>query len=162
DTIIRRVCYVVVPLSVVLIKYYPGLGVVYDQWIGAAVYQGAALGKNGLGVVCLVSGIFFVWDTVRRWPYRSDGLTTRTLLINGALIGMTLWLLRLSNSATAQLCLLIGCLVLLAVRWRSSGARLQWLKVGIPIWTCLYLGLDYLFGLQSLITSALGREMTLT
>ena len=103
DAVIRRVCYVVVPLSVVLIKYYPELGVTYDQWTGVPAYQGATLDKNGLGGVCLVSGIFFVWDTVRRWPHRRDGLTTRTLLINGALIGMTLWLLWLSSSATSQL-----------------------------------------------------------
>jgi exopolysaccharide production protein ExoQ len=162
DAVIRRVCYVVVPLSVVLIKYYPELGVTYDQWIGVPEYQGATLGKNSLGSLCLVSGIFFFWDTVRRWPYRRDGLTTRTLLVNGALIGMTLWLLWLSNSATSQLCLLIACLVVLAAHWRSSGARPLWLKVGIPISMCLYLGLEYLFGINSLITSALGREPTLT
>lgn len=162
DAVIRRVCYVVVPLSVVLIKYYPELGVAYNPWIGVPAYQGVALSKNGLGGVCLVSGIFFVWDTVRRWPYRRDSLTTRTLLINVALIGMTLWLLWLSSSATSQLCLLIACLAVLAAHWRSSGARPLWLKVGIPIWMCLYLGLDYLFELQSLITSALGRDTTLT
>jgi exopolysaccharide production protein ExoQ len=162
DAVIRRVCYVVVPLSVVLIKYYRELGVTNDQWTGLSAYQGATLNKNSLGTLCLVSGIFFVWDTVRRWPHRRDGLTTRTLLINGALIGMTLWLLRLSNSATSQLCLLVACLVVLAAHWRSSGARPLWLKVGIPIWMCLYLGLDYLFELQSLIASALGRESTLT
>src|SRR5262245_1786846 len=51
---------------------------------------------------------------------------------------------------------------MLAAHWRSSGARAQWLQVGIPIWMCLYLGLDYLFGLQGLITSAVGRDPTLT
>jgi exopolysaccharide production protein ExoQ len=162
DAVIRRVCYVVLPLSVVLIRYYRELAVTYDQWTGAPAYQGATLNKNSLGALCLVSGIFFVWDTVRRWPYRRDGLTRRTLFINGALIGVTVWLLWLSNSATSQLCFLIACLVVLAAHWRSSGARSQWLQVGIPIWMCLYLGLDYLFGLQSLITSAVGRDTTLT
>src|SRR5262249_21101200 len=162
ESVIRRVCYVVVPLSVVLIRYYRELAVTYDQWTGSPAYQGATLDKNSLGSLCLVSGIFFVWDTVRRWPYRGDRLIRRTLLINGALIGMTLWLLWLSNSATSQLCLLIGCLVVLIAHRRSSGGRPMWLKVGIPILTCLYLGLDYLFGLQSLITSAVGRQATLT
>src|SRR5262245_2075789 len=162
EAVIRRVCYVVVPLSVVIIRYYRELGVTYDQWTGAPAYQGATLDKNSLGSLCLVSGIFFVWDTVRRWPYRRDRLIMRTLLLNGALIGMTLWLLWLSNSATSQLCLLIACLVVLAAYRRSSVARPLWLKLGIPICTCLYLGLDYLFGLQGLITSALGRQATLT
>ena len=162
DAVIRRLCYVVVPLSVVLIKYYPELGVTYDPWLGVPAYQGVALSKNGLGGMCLVSGIFFVWDTVRRWPYRRDGFTTRTLLINGALIGMTLWLLWLSSSATSQICLLIACLVVMAVHRRSSAARPLWLKISIPIWMCLYLGLDYLLGLQGLITSTLGRDVTMT
>ena len=60
----RRLCYLLVSLSVVLVKYYPQMGKMYSEWTGAAYYVGATSSKNGLGVLCLVSGIFFFWDTV--------------------------------------------------------------------------------------------------
>ena len=55
-----------------------------------------------LGVLCLISGIFFFWDTVTRWPERKERRTKRIILVNVAFIAMTLWLLNLSSSATSQ------------------------------------------------------------
>ena len=86
----------------------------------------------------------------------------RTILLDALLIGMTLWLLNLSHSATSQLCLLIACMVILATHWRLSRARPQWLKIAIPTSVCLYFALEYVFGVTSLVTSAFGRDTTLT
>ena len=57
--VLRRLSYLVIPLSVVLVKYYPGIGSTYDPWTGIAQYSGATTSKNMLGVACLVSGLFF-------------------------------------------------------------------------------------------------------
>ena len=160
--VLRRVCYIFIPLSVVLIRYYPELGVTYDPWTGARAYQGASLSKNGLGGLCLISGIFFVWDSVTRWPQRRDRRTRRTILFDLAFIGMTLWLLRLSDSATSKLCFLIGCIVIIGIHWRFRSTRPLWLKIAIPASICLYLALESFFGLTDFITSALGRDTTMT
>src|SRR5262245_16955435 len=53
DAVIRRVCYVVLPLSIVLIRYYREFAVTYHPWTGAPAYQGATLDKNLLGGLCL-------------------------------------------------------------------------------------------------------------
>ena len=95
-TLFRRLCFLLIPLSVMLIKYFPGDG--QDDttmWTGVAQYSGATTSKNMLGVACLVSGIFFFWDTVTRWSDRKERRTKRILLVNFAFIGMTLWLLNL-------------------------------------------------------------------
>src|SRR5262249_30228669 len=72
DAIVVRLSYIFVPLSVVLVKCFPALGVTFAPWTGAPQYQGASLSKNGLGGLCLISGLFLLWDIVRRWPHRRN------------------------------------------------------------------------------------------
>ena len=112
QTVLRRVCYVLIPLSIVLYKYFPELGMQYDTWSGAAMYVGVTTSKNMLGALCLVGGLFFSWDTFQRWPNRSERVAKRVIMVNAAFIAMTLWLLYLANSATSRLCLALGVAVL--------------------------------------------------
>ena len=52
-----RVGFVLMPLSVLLIKYYPYLGRIYNPWTGDPENTGAALNKNMLGVMTSFSGL---------------------------------------------------------------------------------------------------------
>src|SRR4030095_14089997 len=121
-----------IPLSVILIKYYPGIGVVYDQWLGMPAIVGVAPDKNALGGLCLTSGIFFFWDVCRRWPLRRNRSTKRTILVDVAFLGMTLWLLKLANSATSLACLVAGSFLIVVMHSRSIKTRPMWLKIAIP------------------------------
>jgi len=160
--LLRRLAYLLIPLSIVLVKYFLYLAVHYDPWTGRAEYVGAATSKNMLGVMCLVSGIFFFWDTVTRWAQRKEPRTKRILAVNFAFLGMVLWLLNLSNSATSRVCLLLGCMVILVAssKWGKRGPVL--LKALIPLGFCLYLVLWYGLDLQGLLASQVGRDPTLT
>src|SRR5713101_6808038 len=60
ETLIKRCAYVLIPLSIVLIKYYPNLGKSYSEWTGAAYYTGVTTNKNMLGYLLFVFGLFFV------------------------------------------------------------------------------------------------------
>ncbi|MGA9061701.1 MAG: O-antigen ligase family protein [Terracidiphilus sp.] len=161
-TVLRRLCFLLIPLSVVMIKYYPALGVHYDFWTGAPEFTGAALSKNTLGGLCVVSGLVFFWDTARRWPERKNRRARQTILINATFIVMTLWLLHLSNSVTSQVCLIIACSV---VAWACSkwGKRklllLKWLMPGSFL---LYLVLNLAFDMNGQLAAELGRTPTLT
>lgn len=161
-TLLRRLCYLLIPLSIVLVKYFPQTGRGYDVWTGAAFYNGAATSKNMLGALCLVSGIFFFWDTITRWPERKARRTRRSLLVNFAFMGMTLWLLKLSNSATSRVCLVIGCLVIVAVHSRWAKRHPGFLKVLPPVGFCLYLILAFGLDLNGELASQVGRNSTLT
>ncbi len=107
-TLLRRLFFLLIPLSVVLIKYYPDLGKQFSYWTGATEFIGAATSKNMLGVLCLVSGLFFFWDTLTRWSDRKDQRTRRIIKVNMVFIAMTLWLLNLASSATSTVCLLLA------------------------------------------------------
>jgi exopolysaccharide production protein ExoQ len=94
ESIIRRTIYVLIPLSVVLIKYFPQYGIDYAPWSGWRMWIGVTLQKNSLGRLCFVAIIFLVWSLTERrkekrapvWKY--EGLTELFL------IAVSIWLLR--------------------------------------------------------------------
>src|SRR5437762_3157805 len=63
--LMKRCAYVVVPVSILWIKYYPNLGRRFDHWTGAAMSNGIAYQKNSLGGDCLIVGFFFFWYLLR-------------------------------------------------------------------------------------------------
>jgi O-antigen ligase len=161
-TFFRRLYYVMIPLSILLIRYYTQLGIHYSQWTGAPEYVGAATSKNTLGALCMLSGLFFFWDTVTRWPERKEGRTKRILLVNLLFIAMTIWLLEKSSSATSHVCLAIGCLVILAVRSDWGNRHSTTLKVLMPACFLIYLVLAFGFDLSGSMAGAVGRDPSLT
>ena len=161
-TLLRRLGYLLIPLSVLLIKYFPELGRHYDSWTGIASVDGATTSKNMLGVVCLICGLFFVWDTVTRWSDRKELRTKRIILVNFVFLAMTLWTLNLADSATSRVCLALGCLVIWAARSRWGRRRDSLMKVFLPACFCLYLLLAFGFDFNGEIASHLGRNPTLT
>jgi exopolysaccharide production protein ExoQ len=164
-SLLRRLGYLLIPLSVLLVKYYPFISRRYDYWTGVPEYVGATTSKNMLGVLCLVSGLFFFWDTVTRWSDRKERRTRWIMLVNVALIYWTLWLLFMCNSATSRLCLMLGCLVIVAAHRKTAKHRpALLLKVLIPVGICVYLVLSFVFGIDinAEIAQAVGRDPTLT
>jgi hypothetical protein len=161
-TLLRRLCYLLIPLSILLVKYYPGIGRQYSEWTGLAMYVGATTSKNMLGVLCLVSGMFFFWDTVTHWADRKQEPNRRVILVNVAFILMTLWLLKLSHSATSTVCLALGCLVIAAAHGKAGRRHPGFLKTVIPACFCLYLILGFGFGMNADLAEAVGRDPTLT
>jgi len=161
-TLLRRLLYLLVPLSILLIKYYPYLGKRFSDWTGAAEFIGATTSKNMLGALCLVSGIFFFWDTVTRWSDRKDRRTRRILAVNIAFIAMTLWLLNLASSATSNVCLAMGCLVIVAANTGISRRYPGFLKFLTPAAFCVYLVLAFGFDINGDLAGAVGRDPTLT
>jgi len=162
STVIRRFSSIVLFLSLILIKYYPGMAIVYDPWLGKPEYVGATTSKNMLGVVCLISGLFYFWDTLGRWPERKTPEARRVLVANIALMAVTWKLLMLSNSATSQGCLFLGCLIMMIVRSRWAKANPRLVTTGIPVGLAGLALLDFLFDLSSTVAGLFGRDPTLT
>src|SRR4030095_2978102 len=145
ETVIRRLCYLLIPLSIIFIKYFPLLGRGYDNWTGMAYYTGVTNNKNLLGVLCVISGLFFFWDILKRWSVRKETNTRRIILVDLFFIAMTLWLMQQARSATSNLCLFVGCTIF------DLGARLSVrrnptkLKILIPLTLSAYFILDFVF-----------------
>ena len=159
-TLLRRLSYVLTSLSIVLIKYYPDISKDYNWWTGASYISGATTSKNMLGVLCLVSGIFFFWDTATRWSDRNDRRTRKIIIVNIAFFAVTLWLLNLANSATSRVCLVIGCLVIAAAHSGWGKRHPGFLKVLIPATFFMYLIVAFGFDLNGQLAVQVGRDPT--
>lgn len=161
-TLFRRLCFLFIPLSILLVKYFPYIGKQYEFWSGSNMFVGAATSKNMLGVACLVSGVYFFWDTVSHWSERKQRGGKFTILVNLILFAMTLYLLNLSNSATSKVCLALGCLVVAAANLRIMKRHPGILKASIPIALCAYMILQFGFGINGEIAGMVGRNANLT
>ncbi|HEX3744907.1 MAG TPA: O-antigen ligase family protein [Bryobacteraceae bacterium] len=162
STLLRRLGYLLVPLSVVLIKYFPVIARVYDPWTGAVSYSGASTSKNMLGILCLVCGIYFFWDTVVRWPDRRNRQQKRVLVVNIVFLSAIVWLLNTCQSATSGTCLALACLVILAVRSKVTRNRPQIIMLTIPCIFLIAILLAFGLGLKGDFSKALGRDATMS
>jgi exopolysaccharide production protein ExoQ len=161
-TFLRRLYFLLIPLSVVMIKYYPQLSMQYNQWTGAPEYIGVSTSKNTLGALCMMSGIFFFWDTLTRWSDRKERRTRKIIFLNLIFLAMTLWLLHDAKSATSSVCLGIGCFIIAAVHsgWRTRHRGfVKWL---IPGLFAVYLIAAFGLGLNGDLAGAVGRNSTFT
>ncbi len=150
-----RSSYVLVPLSVLLIRYFPDLSRYYDL-TGAVSYSGVSTNKNMLGMTLTVLGLALLWavaDSLERRPWRR-----LELFAYGVLLVMIVWLLRVIDCATALLCINVSALGLLFLRAskvrRNIGA---WLAVG-GLAALLLVILD----VKSTVLELLGRDPSLT
>ena len=163
-TLFRRLFFLLIPLCILTIKYYPEIGRTYNIWSGQPMYVGATTSKNMLGLLCLVSGLFFFWDILTRWYDRRDGRTKRIILLNVVFIAGTLWLLNISDSATPRICLGFGGVVMAAAHTNAAKNHPTLFKWLIPVPLCLFILLTYGFGvdIMTAVAQAAGRDPTLT
>lgn len=70
--VLRRSAYILIPFSLVLIKYYPSLGRAYGRWSGVEMWTGVTGQKNELGRLCMIGLFFLLWSLyVHRRELRS-------------------------------------------------------------------------------------------
>src|SRR5215475_1372158 len=116
--LMKRCAYVVVPVSILFIKYYPELGRGFSPW-GGTENTGITTNKNMLGGDCLILGFFFFWYLLQIWQSeRGTWRRNELRLIAGFSIGIW-WLFSQAHSATSSISLVVGILVVVFVGIRS-------------------------------------------
>jgi O-antigen ligase len=158
--LMKRCAYVVVPVSILFIKYYPQWGRSYDPWTGFQKTNGIAIGKNALGADCLILGFFFFWYLLQIWhTERNTWRRNELRLIGGVLIGIW-WLFSQAHSATSVISLLIAILIVGFVGIRSINKNF----IGTYLLAALVLlaAAELAFGISGHLSEALGRGSTLS
>lgn len=152
--VLRRLAFLLLPLSVLFVKYYPDLGRAYHV-DGTLMFTGVGHQKNDLGLMCLTAGIYAFWEILQN---RQPG-TKATAVI---LILMLAWLLHLSNSQTSLACLAVAVSLFVAGRSgfiRTKPSRL----IGLVVYAALvYWILQGLLDIKGLVLGLLGRNPSLT
>jgi exopolysaccharide production protein ExoQ len=152
--LMKRCAYLIVPVSVLWIKYYPDLGRGFSPW-GGAETNGIAIGKNMLGADCLILGYFFFWYWLQiRQTERSRWRRHELWLAVGFLVGIW-WLFSQAHSATSLTCVIVGILVLVFVGIRFINKNL----IGTYLLGALVILViaEAVFGISAHFSESLGR-----
>jgi O-antigen ligase len=160
-----RSAYVCVPLSIVLIRYFPDVSRSYVGYhSNQLTYLGVAGHKNGLGMLAAMAAVVLLWDLLdvpRTWGRRRSpggvGVAVRCLVL-----AMAWYLLLIVDSATSLVCATFASLLIAAVRLpflQRAPGRLEGHAVAgaLLVWS-----VDSLFNLKAALVQRLGRDMTLT
>lgn len=158
--VLRRMAYISLPLSVLFIRYYPELGRGYAM-DGEQMFTGISSQKNGLGLICMLSGVYLVWELL--FGGQREGLSRARIHFSQYLliVPMAVWLLYMSHSATSIMCFLVATGILLYSRIpvvvreprRNIYPLLALLVIAFLLATT---------DLSSAILGMLGRDATLT
>jgi exopolysaccharide production protein ExoQ len=168
-TVFKRLTYILIPFSLLLIKYFPSLGRAYREHSGGTMWIGVTTTKNGLGALCMISIFFLVWNYVtnRRkrgasW-FRLESFSYLFILI----IALHMLLGEGAYSATALVCLPVGIITFLVLVWtRNRQVRLTANIFVIPLTLIFVVGTYLPFAgtssLMSTVSGKLGRDATFT
>jgi len=158
---LARVGFLLVPLSILFIKYYGDLGRAFDSTTGAPMYIGITTGKNLLGMICLISIIAAEWSFFQAFPGRGRRTRVGPLVATGTLLAMGLWLFWLANSMTSLSCFLLASCVMAATRFRLVIRRPSLVHFFILAVVCVSASVLFL-NLGGGVLETMGRDPTLT
>jgi len=158
---LARIGFLLIPASVLLIKYYPSLGSHYTRWVGKKYYTGVTLDKNMLGVICLISGLGCVWRLIEAFRAQGTPPKKQPLIAQYVLLVMVLWLFVRANSMTSLASFVLASGVMLGTSFpifarKRAMVHLLVLSTVSFAFATLFLG----FGAD--LVETMGRDSTLT
>lgn len=165
-SVFRRSAYILLPFSLLLIKYYPLLGRQYGRWSGIEMWTGVTNQKNQLGRLCMICIFFLLWALYERWRERPHADGHYQAMADVAVVLLALYLLNGADSSTSLASLIVGVAVYLGFCWCRK------LKIKVPQ-TALLASVIFLVGYGasapflggssvSSFSAMLGRDSTLT
>jgi len=158
--LMKRCAFVLLPVSVLFIKYLPEYGRGFDQWSGAPSNSGVGNTKNGLGYICMTFGIFSIWTLLCRDEEDSSRARRLEVMLALVTLSMVLWLLAMADSATSLAGLIVGSATLLMLRFSPTARK----YIGTLVFGGLIavLLIDWAFDAYDKVIAALGRDTSLT
>lgn len=160
ENALRKMAFLLLPLSVLFIKYIPQLGRAYHM--GRPMFTGVAGHKNGLGILCMVSGIYFCWMFLFRTVKHSTHKDKIRIGLYSFMILMIAWLTYKANSATSLFCMFVAFFVLAVSRMPSFRRNPQRTLYFFMSLFLIIVSLESFIGIKDKIISLLGKEPNLT
>lgn len=155
-----RVGFILLPVSILLLKYYPDLSHAYDP-TGTRMNTGVTTNKNMLGVVTLVLALGAFWQVLRLFRDAQQPNRGRHLLAQILLLSFGVWLLNMAHSATSGASFVLGTALLLITALPVISRRPA--AVHMLVFAILLGGgLTVLIGGVGAATQAVGRDATFT
>ena len=122
--VIKRFSYLLVSLSIMLIMFFPQLGMTLSPDTGlTGSYAGISYNKNGLGRICLVAGFYLFCNWIAMRKETTPGKNKEKTLISFLFLILTVWLLIITDSATSSSSFLIGIII---SGWVEVSLKIIW------------------------------------
>jgi O-antigen ligase len=156
----KRCAYVFIPLSILFIRYFPNLGIGFDQWTGSRMNTGVTYNKNILGCDCMILATFLFWHLLQVRQQEKSQARRQELISSLFFLGLTCWTLLLAHSSTSIGAFVVAIALMLFLGQRFVNVR----RIGTYFLGFLIIGAlaEGLFGIHELAFKLLGRDTTFT
>jgi exopolysaccharide production protein ExoQ len=159
-TLLLRCCYLLVPLSVLYIKYFPDIGRGYNRWTGEVICMGVTTAKNMLGITVLACFVGIFWYFVDGFDWKARDKKAMGAYM--ALLALTGWLLITTNSATSLACSILAAGILIGMKVPAVQKRVKYLEAYVITFVLLLLVGQALFNSGEALAGTMGRDLTFT
>lgn len=157
--VIKRLSFILLPLSFLYIKFYPYLGRAYHM--GKPMFTGVFDQKNALGAMCFVSGVYFSWNLLLEWK-KENKIIRHPYFIYLSMVPLIIWLLYVANSTTSTICTSIAfCIIFFS---RQTLFRNNPKSIIVFTFSGIFLFgiMELIFGIKDEVFEMLGRSGDLT
>lgn len=158
--ILSRIAYLVVPISILFIRFYPSLGRSYSRG-GVPEWTGVGTDKNALGMICMIYGVCLLWRWIGTYSMRKSRRRSRSLIVMGAVLAMILYLLYVVDSQTALSCFVMAN-ILIVMTARSAAFRKPRVLTFVVVGMVAFCFSVLILGVGGVLLKLLGRNPTLT
>lgn len=159
-TVMKRCAYIIMPLSVLLIKYYPLYGRGFDLWSGQGHNNGAMLTKSELGTGCMLFGVFFFWNLLMARRIEDSSARREEILLSVGFLCIIGWLLHMAHSSTSLVTFVIGVGTTSMLGLRIISKRFLGTYVIVAILVAI--AAEWGFDMYENVVEMLGEDVTLT
>jgi O-antigen ligase len=153
-----RTAFVLAPLSLLCIKYFPNLGRSYDPWTGRQMLTGLTGDKNALGVITFVLLVGALWQVLALLPKQNaERSRKRKLIAQGIVLAIGVFDLILANSVTSLVSFALAAVLLVAMNHRLMRRHPAAVHV-LVLLIATAVGFVFLAGGKASAAHALGRD----
>ena len=157
-----RCAYVLIPLSIIFIRYFPDLGRRYSRHSGGMEAIGVTFQKNSLGTMVLACGLIFLWDWIEKSQSSDVRKSPIDRYIRIAIAAIAVWLLHLCDSKTSIVAFLIAGTIVYSIKLPIFRQRISAFGTYTLFGVIAFFIIDREIGIVEAIIHALGRDMTFT
>jgi O-antigen ligase len=123
--VFKRIAFLLLPLSVLFILFFPKLSTAIDPSSHITYYSGVTGQKNALGQTCMICGLAMLWSFLGAWENRATPQRNRHLSASGLIVLVAIGLIVRADSMTSLSCFTLAAavMVLCTRRWVSTHTR---------------------------------------
>lgn len=160
--VFRRCALILLPISVITIKYFRDYGVLYNYWDGREYISGVTTDKNALGRLCFITCILIMWQKIYVHTKTTAFLNLIYNMSDISIILLSIYLLLICDSKTSLVCFAVGIFILFSLMISSIRKKSRILLILlVPVTAAVVILLEST-DLPDVLFGILGRDPTLT